>query len=942
MSQPRNYTVGWICAIRVEYIAAQVFLDEEHDPPEYILQHDNNHYILGRIGKHNVVIVTLPSGKYGTTSAATVARDLLYIFPNVKIGLMVGIDDGAPTEKHDIRLGDVLVSHPGDSNGGLLQYDFALVGLRVLYERKGYCLKTAVERTLEKNKRLRKKFEQPDPSSDRLYECKITHANGEESCFTACGLRGLKLRHLLPEDDDDPEIHYGLIASGNRLMKNALIRDQLASEIDILCFKMEVTGLMNHFPCLAIRSICDYSDSHKNKKWQGYAAMIAAAYTKDLINQIQPNKVALENTIKDHLLGNESKISEKKMTQLFIGLEKIATKQLDVSKQQLKVQKHLADNEILKQERECLRLFRLTSGTQDITYEWYKHRVEDRVENTCMWFLKHQHFQSWLKADSGPLFVSADPGCGKSVLAKYLIDHVLPETAKATNVCYFFFKTQDQHTIRQALSLFYETVIDTDGNATVRKGCFGYDPRTGSVTIVLDAIDECSESASLIKSIEKQFYSGAVNYGKLKFLLTSRPYRQIISDFYGLAEAFPEIHIPGEEESEVISYEVNHVIAHRIQRSSTKRQWSPAIENHLRNKLQHNSHRTYLWVYLIFEHLEAEDFKKAPKGIDLAIENLPRTVNEAYEQILSRSKNNRYVQKALSVILAACRPLKISEMKVAMEIESTSQSLEDLDPETDEDFKVRLRSCCGLFISIYEENIHFLHQTAREFLIRADSGLTTTPSLVPPFQGSITLRDANDILAKCCVRYLDFFNFDGHTMDDAKEEMLASFQSYAFSSYSAIYWADHFREAQDGAYPAFLDCVMRIINPGSHSFSQWNLHWRNHERPSNRRWNGPLQERNDNDETLLIQAVNNGHKIAIRVLVEKGANIEAADNQGQTPLIWAVKVDHEPTVKYLLEKGANTDARDHSFGQTALSWAAERGYETIAALLITNGADIEA
>lgn len=97
------------------------------------------------------------------------------------------------------------------------------------------------------------------------------------------------------------------------------------------------------------------------------------------------------------------------------------------------------------------------------------------------------------------------------------------------------------------------------------------DPRTGSVTIVLDAIDECSESASLIKSIEKQFYNGAVNYGKLKFRLTSRPYRQIISEFYGLAEGFPEIHIPGEEESEMISYEANHVIAHRIQHLSKKK-----------------------------------------------------------------------------------------------------------------------------------------------------------------------------------------------------------------------------------------------------------------------------------------------------------------------------------------------------------------------------------
>jgi len=77
-------------------------------------------------------------------------------------------------------------------------------------------------------------------------------------------------------------------------MKDALIRDRLAAEKDVLCFEMEAAGLMNHFPCLVIRGICDYSDSHKNKEWQGYAAMAAAAYAKDLLSRIAPNRVEAE------------------------------------------------------------------------------------------------------------------------------------------------------------------------------------------------------------------------------------------------------------------------------------------------------------------------------------------------------------------------------------------------------------------------------------------------------------------------------------------------------------------------------------------------------------------------------------------------------------------------------------------------------------------------
>ena len=111
----------------------------------------------------------------------------------------------------------------------------------------------------------------------------------------------LVVRHDRSDEDDNLAIHYGLIASVNQLMKDALIRDRLAAEKDVLCFEMEAAGLMNHFPCLVIRGICDYSDSHKNKEWQGYAAMAAAAYAKDLLSRIPPNKVEAEKRIIDVL-----------------------------------------------------------------------------------------------------------------------------------------------------------------------------------------------------------------------------------------------------------------------------------------------------------------------------------------------------------------------------------------------------------------------------------------------------------------------------------------------------------------------------------------------------------------------------------------------------------------------------------------------------------------
>ena len=328
MPDAEDYTVGWICAIVTEHVAAKAFLSEMHERPEHVPPNDNNDYTLGRVGKHNVVIALLPDGEYGTSSAATVANDMLRSFPEIRIGLMVGIGGGAPNQKHDIRLGDIVVSSPRDGKGGVLQYDFgktiqdqsfqntgfldqpprllrtAVNGLRSDYKSEGHGIDEAINRILENKPRLQGEFSRPDPRTDRLFQKGfVHHANDESSCAIACGDDALNLVPRPPrtKDEDNPVIHYGLIASANQLMKNALIRDKLAAEKDVLCFEMEAAGLMNHFPCLVIRGICDYSDSHKNKEWQGYAAMVAAAYTKDLLDRIAPNKLEAEKSIKDTL-----------------------------------------------------------------------------------------------------------------------------------------------------------------------------------------------------------------------------------------------------------------------------------------------------------------------------------------------------------------------------------------------------------------------------------------------------------------------------------------------------------------------------------------------------------------------------------------------------------------------------------------------------------------
>ena len=236
---------------------------------------------------------------------------------SIRIGLMVGIVGGAPSRKHDVRLGDVVVGLPTVRTDGVIHYEFGktiqnqkleqtgplgvpplmlLTALNVVgagYERKLHRIAEAVRRMVEQNPPLRKNYGYSVAAMDQLYDSAFVHSDRERSCEEVYRKDAAMVitRPARPSDEDNPLIHYGLIASADRLMKDAQIRDTSAREQGVLCFEMEAAGLMDHLPCVVVRGICDYSDSHKNDICQGYAAATAAAYAKELLEVIRPTEV---------------------------------------------------------------------------------------------------------------------------------------------------------------------------------------------------------------------------------------------------------------------------------------------------------------------------------------------------------------------------------------------------------------------------------------------------------------------------------------------------------------------------------------------------------------------------------------------------------------------------------------------------------------------------
>ncbi|KAF6819832.1 ankyrin repeat protein [Colletotrichum plurivorum] len=277
------YSVGWICPLEVEQIAAIKMLDETHESvPQSSTDH--NVYKLGSINGYNIVIAGLHGP--GNVAAATVVTQMRTTFPNLRYGLLVGIGGGVPvtTDHGIIRLGHIVVSKPTGIHSGTVKYDHGKA-IDGVFERTGALApppalllnaaqSLATHRTMADTDPLEEHIKRIDTSRKKLSHFQFP---------------GVEKDHLYPlasanhdDGDSDIVIHRGTIASGGLVVKDASLRDGLARQHGILCFETEAAGVLEDFHCIVIRGIADYCDSRKNNDWHGYAAAVAAAYGREL------------------------------------------------------------------------------------------------------------------------------------------------------------------------------------------------------------------------------------------------------------------------------------------------------------------------------------------------------------------------------------------------------------------------------------------------------------------------------------------------------------------------------------------------------------------------------------------------------------------------------------------------------------------------------------
>ena len=518
----------------------------------------------------------------------------------------------------------------------------------------------------------------------------------------------------------------------------------------------------------------------------------------------------------------------------------------------------------MTEEARCCEALRTTD------YKFQKEKNPDRIPGTCQWFLNHPKYQQWQNGEgSSWLWVTADPGCGKSVLSRFLINSCLETTTEVTemeesvwpgskkmlNVCYFFFRddseenrsaahaicallhqlfSQNRRLVKHALPAFrlngaklpqlFDDLWDILLLATS-------DPQAGTTICLLDALDERSESDRklLVQKLAK-YCSEAKSIAQFVLLTTSRPNTPIGDEVWRFDVDPASIQLMGENEAEVeaISVEIGLVIKEKVKQfNNLRRRRGIDDDTHVSilENLNSVENRTYLWVSLIFPELE-KHAGLSRKKLLTAIQTLPKTVDEAYEKILSHSSDFELARKMLHIVLEAVRPLTVAEMNIAFSVNAHSRCIDDLDLEPETSFQVTIRELCGLFVSIRDSKIYLIHQTAKDFLqvFRAED------VAVHGWKHSFNRPVSHLVLAEACIFYLSFTRFGSEILDVERKETweikdyISSFvKDRPFLDYAANNWTLHFNTAHMfiNHTAEILERVLALCQPREGRFRAW-------------------------------------------------------------------------------------------------------------------------
>ncbi|PKK47276.1 hypothetical protein CI102_11820 [Trichoderma harzianum] len=783
-----DYSVGWICALPKEQTAATAMLDERH-PDLSKPMNDTNTYTLGSIGSHNVVIACLPKGQYGNNSAANVATLMIRAFPSIKVGLLVGIGGGVPMK---VRLGDVVVSTPSGQYPGVVQWDLgkateggkfertgalsnppsslltALGRLETEYELKGSKIPSFLEELKARYPRLAKKYLKSASLQDLRFRADYAHIH-EPFMNTQGATDGIVESSLNEDDGVDDEceescafcdksktvkrkarsmrVHHGLIASGNKVVKDALLRDEVNRSLggDVLCFEMEAAGLMNNFPCLVIRGICDYCDSHKNKAWQEHAAAVAAAFAKEVLGCIQHTDVKNEQLISDAM--NEETLA------------------------------WLSPLEFPPLQHEYLRKCAPDTGHE---------------------FVKSDEVQSWMSTCNQTLFCQGVPGAGKTFQMAILVNNLMEKfrSDDTVGVAYLYYNFKKQQTqkaehmlaniIKQLAQIsrpFPESVhqLRERHSPTRTRPFLGELSDTLTVVIqsfsrvfiLIDALDEgddCERTNFLGQMFAVQEKSG------FNLFATSRTVNTITATFEGSL-------------SRNISPS-RHDIFQFLETRMSELPLFVAGDIILQDEIKASVESAIGGMFLLAQlYINSLMGKRSPAALQVALKDIrrassssdkSRVLEEAYDKSMERIQQLKGDLPCdglliLSWIVKAKRQMKLAELQEALAVELGSSELNSDNIPTVE----HITEACASLVVIEGDTLELVHYTAQEYFEHPNNKW---------------MQKAHENIMQICMAYLSLSIF-GDKPCLSQKSLNKRIENNPMYNYTATYWAYHTNEA---------------------------------------------------------------------------------------------------------------------------------------------------
>ncbi|RYC55361.1 hypothetical protein CHU98_g10849 [Xylaria longipes] len=948
-----QYTVGWVCARPKEQTAAIAMLDQRHEPIPR-LPNDHNTYNLGSMGSHNIAITCLPKGNIGPVSAAAAATQMANAFPCIEFILMVGIGSGISPK---VRLGDVVVGTPTDQNPGVVQWDLGKEAAGNKFRRTGLgnnpprLLLSAVSKLMSehdlgrsqmsaylnemvsKYPLLESKYLKSESLVDVRFKAKYDHGNNnggyaipvvvhahpveddnegeeekgeqeQEQEQEAESCRYCDKTQVLKREPRDMRVHYGLIASGNSVVENATFRDELCQDLggDVLCVETVAAGLMDTFPCIVIRGICDYADSHKNETWQEHAAAMAAAFAKDLLGYVPPICINREETAKDLLNGFSSTAAS-------------SSGNLSRTKYRLAGNEELEILDWLVPADYGARQADLLSGWEPGTGQWLLDSIE---------------YRRWKQGLQETLFWRGYPGAGKTILAAMVVNDLESETSQDTTVAvsyvYCHYKRQDEQTAEHLLSSLLKQLAQSQPSLPesvkqlydqhkerctrpsldeIFKALESVICQSHRTFIIIDALDECQASNNCRARFLSAIFELQAKTG-VNVLVTSRPIPDIVEQFKGRTTI--KIRAPDDDIRRYLRGHISKLRGFLVDR--------PDLQDTITTSITRAVDGTFLLAHLYFaslvvketpkELLEALNELETRSTLHDTVENQTIQYDTAYNhamvQIEGQLQNpTRRAKQVLSWIACAKRPLTKLELQhaLAVEIDELHIDIDNIRHVTD------LVSVCAGLVIVDEESdiVRLVHSTAQDYFVRNQDKW---------FPG------ADLSLALTCTTYLSYRDFEnGCAKSDV--EFKRRLQLHPLYDYAAQNWAYHFRDTP--MHQNVLLFLGKLAQVRAAYQVVTNAGYLGHSKIPKR-------------PTGLYLAAYFGLDKVVRSVICEYA-VDGVDNYGRTVLWWGRGNGTKAVVELLLTPGGiDPNIKYSTCGWTALWLAVDTENEVLVELLL--------